>query len=88
MESKISFRALTLTLLIILLTSYVLCIAGGLLFGWSMYQAWAPLLPGFTWPLTFRGFLIGLLWLVGYSLYGAALIAFPYNYFTRRKSSS
>lgn len=84
MKSTISFRALTVTLLIALTISYLLCIAGDLLFGWTMYQAWQPLLPGFTWSLTIGGFLIGLLWLVGYSLYVAALIAFPYNYFVQR----
>ncbi|MBU4224255.1 MAG: hypothetical protein KKC71_00335 [Chloroflexi bacterium] len=80
MKATISFRALAVTLLIALVVSYLLCIAGDLLFGWTMYQAWAPLLPGFTWPLTAGGFLIGLLWLVGYSLYAAALIALPYNF--------
>lgn len=85
MKNGINFRALTITLLIAFAASYVLCIAGDLLFDWTMYQAWAPLLPGFTWPLAIGGFLIGLLWLVGYSLYAAALIAFPYNYFVRRE---
>ncbi|MDP1715695.1 MAG: hypothetical protein Q8L41_13210 [Anaerolineales bacterium] len=87
MKATINFRALTITLLIALVVSYVLCIAGDLLFGWTMYQAWQPLLPGFTWPLTAGGFLIGLLWLVGYSLYAAALIALPYNYFVQRGNS-
>jgi len=86
MKSRIDFRALTITLLIASVVSYVLCIAGDLLFGWTMYQLWIPLLPGFAWLLTFGGFLIGLLWLVGYSLYLAALIAFPYNYFVQRGS--
>lgn len=88
MKSKISFRALAITLLITLVVSYVLCIAGDLLFGWRMYQIWAPLLPGFTWPLTFAGFLVGLIWLVGYSLYVAALITIPYNYLIRRKTTT
>lgn len=88
MNTTINFRAFTITLLITLVVSYVLCIAGDLLFGWTMYQAWQPLLPGFTWPLTTGGFLIGLLWLVGYSLYAAALIAFPYNYFVQRGSTA
>jgi hypothetical protein len=87
MKSKISFRVLAVTLLIALVVSYVLCIVGDLLFGWTMYQVWAPLLPGFTWPLTFAGFLVGLIWLVGYSLYVAALIALPYNYFIRRRAT-
>lgn len=88
MKNTINFRALTITLLIALSISYVLCIVGDLLLGWTMYQAWAPLLPGFTWPLTFGGFLIGLLWLIGYSLYVAALIALPYNYFVRRQQAA
>ncbi len=46
-----------------------------------------PLLPGFTWPLTAGGFLLGLLWLVGYSLYGAALLVLPYNYFVRSQAA-
>lgn len=86
MKATISFRALTIALLIALVTSYVLCIAGDLLFGWTMYQAWTPLLPGFTWPLTAGGFALGLVWLILYSLYIAALIALPYNYIVKRQS--
>jgi hypothetical protein len=86
MKSRISFRSLAVTLFIVLLVSYVLCIAGDLLFGWTMYQSWMPLLPGFTWPLTFSGSLIGFLWLVSYSLYLAALIALPYNYLITRQN--
>jgi len=85
MNATINFRAVAFTLLIALVVSYVLCIAGDLLFDWTMYQAWMPLLPGFTWPLTAGGFLAGLLWLVGYSVYGAALLVLPYNYFVRRQ---
>ena len=44
-------------------------------------------MPGFTWPLTPSGFLAGLLWLVAYSIYFAALIALPYNLFVQRESS-
>lgn len=29
-----------------------------------MYEVWTPLLPGFTWPLTVGGFLLGLVWLL------------------------
>ncbi|MFQ5401587.1 MAG: hypothetical protein ACE5E7_18570 [Anaerolineae bacterium] len=83
MKPALNFRAVSLTLLIGLSVSYVLCIAGGLIFDWRMYESWAPLLPGFTWPLTIGGFLAGLLWIGGYSLYFAALIVFPYNYFNQ-----
>lgn len=84
MKMPISFRTIAITFFVGLTTSYVLCILGGILFGWTMYEAWAPLLPGFTWPLTAPGFFIGLLWLVGYSLYVTALLVLPYNYLTRR----
>lgn len=87
MRPLLQFRPLAITLFVVLSVSYVLCIAAGLLFGWTMYVAWAPLLPGFTWPVTAVGFLIGLLWLAGYSLYGAALIVFPYNYLIRQQSA-
>lgn len=86
MNATLNFRAVAITLLIALVVSYVLCIAGDLLFGWTMYQAWMPLLPGFTWPLTAGGFLLGLLWLVGYSLYGAVLLVLPYNYLVQRQA--
>ena len=86
MSALLNFRATAITLLIVLVVSYVLCIAAGLLFDWTMYQAWMPLVPGFTWPLTVKGFLVGLLWLVGYSLYGAVLVVLPYNYLVRRQA--
>jgi len=86
MYKKLDFQAFVLTLFIAGLVSYILCIAGDLLFNWSMYQIWMPLMPGFTWPLTPSGIIFGLIWLVVYSLYGAALIVLPYNLFLRRKS--
>ncbi len=86
MRNSLQFRPMAITLLVILAVSYVLCIAGDLLFGWTMYEVWKPLLPGFAWPLTTGGFLIGLLWLIGYSLYIPALIVFPYNYLTHRQA--
>ena len=87
MTAYLNYRATAITLTILLVVSYVLCIAGTLLVGWTMYEAWIPLLPGFTWPLTVKGFLVGLLWLAGYGLYGATLLVLPYNYFARRLSS-
>jgi len=86
MTALLNFRATAITLLIVLVVSYVLFRGGDLLFGWTMYQAWMPLLPGFTWPLTVPGFLLGLLRLVGYSLYGAVLVVLPYNYLVRRQA--
>lgn len=88
MRPSLQFRPVVITVFVALALSYVLCIAGDLLFGWTMYQAWAPLLPGFTWPVTAVGFLIGLLWIVGYSLYSAAMIVFPYNYLMARQQTA
>ena len=84
----ISFRTIAITFFVGLTTSYVLCILGGILFGWTMYEVWAPLMPGFTWPVTVGGLLIGLLWIVGYSLYGALLLVVPYNYLTKRLATA
>jgi len=86
MSALLNFRATAITLLIVLVVSYLLCVTGDLLVGWTMYQVWMPLLPGFTWPLTVKGSLVGLLWLVGYSLYVAALVVLPYNYLVRRQA--
>lgn len=86
MSTKLEIRAFALMLFIAGLVSYILCIVGDLLLNWTMYRIWMPLLPGFTWPLTPSGFFIGLIWLIAYSLYGAALIVFPYNLFAQRES--
>jgi len=87
MSKALSFRAASGTFFIALLVSYVLCIAGDLLFGWTMYTVWAPLIPGFTWPLSIGGIVIGLLWLLAYSLYLGALLVTPYNYLTRQSAA-
>lgn len=84
MKRRLDFKAFSITAFIAGSVSYLLCIIGDLLFGWTMYEVWAPLLPGFTWPLTFQGFLIGLVWLVLYSIYLAVLIVLPYNFFAQR----
>jgi hypothetical protein len=49
-----------------------------------MYEVWGPLLPGFEWPLTFGGLVIGLLWIAGYSIYTAAILLVPYYLLTRK----
>ena len=84
---SLRFRPIAITIFIGLTVSYLLCIALAQLFSWQMVTVWASLLPGFTWPLTAVSFLIGLLWLVAYSLYIAALIVFPYNYLTRQHAT-
>jgi hypothetical protein len=84
MNRRLNLKIVSITFALALVFSYLLCIAGDLLFGWTMYETWMPLLPAFTWPLTTSGFVIGLLWLVGYGVYGAALLVLPYNYLYRR----
>lgn len=86
MKKTIDIWAVIVALLAALGISYVICILGDLLFGWTMYQVWEPLLPGFTWPLTVGGFLLGLVWLVAYSVFGGLIIALPYNAVARQKA--
>lgn len=88
MKGQTSLLAAFEAILFGLVVSYVVCIAGDLLFGWTMYEVWAPLLPGFTWPLTISGFLIGLIWLVVYAAYLPIVVLLPYRYFTRARSST
>ena len=84
MYARLNFRAMGITFVVALVFSYLICIAGDLLFGWTMYEVWMPLLPGFSWPLAASGVLIGLIWLVAYGILGAALLVVPYNYLSRR----
>lgn len=85
MSRQISFVAAFKALLAGLAISYVVCIAGDLIFGWTMYEVWAPLLPGFTWPLTAGGFFLGLLWLVAYALWLPLVFVLPYNYLAKEE---
>jgi hypothetical protein len=85
MKAKVNFRGLAITPGVAVIPGYVLCILGGEFLGWHMCQSWAPLLPGFTWPVTVGGFVTGLLCLVVYSVYFAAIVAFPYNFVLGRR---
>ena len=82
----LNFKATVFGILVALIVSYSVCILGDLIFGWTMYQAWMPLLPGFTWPLTAGGFLLGLLWLLAYSIYVPIVFVLPYNYLLLRSA--
>ncbi len=82
---RLSFKASVFGTLVAMIVSYVICIAGDLILGWTMYQVWTSLLPGFTWPLTAGGFLIGLLWLVAYGLFLPIVFVMPYNYYLARQ---
>lgn len=69
---------------VFLVISYLLCVAFGLLAPeqMRMYEAWAPLLPGFEW-LTWPGFLIGLMEVYLYGWYVAVLFVPLYRWFRR-----
>ncbi|WP_297185410.1 DUF5676 family membrane protein [uncultured Porticoccus sp.] len=72
------------TLSLVLVISYLLCVGFGLLAPaqMRMYEAWAPLLPGFEW-LTWSGFLIGLVEAYLYGWYFAVLFVPLYRWFSR-----
>jgi len=72
------------TLSLLLVISYLLCVGFGLLAPaqMRMYEAWAPLLPGFEW-LTWTGFFIGLVEVYLYGWYIAVLFAPLYRLFSR-----
>lgn len=72
---------------VLLVISYLLCVGFGLLAPaqMRMYEAWAPLLPGFEW-LTWPGFLIGLVEVYLYGWYIAILFVPLYRWFSRKGS--
>lgn len=69
---------------LLLVISYLLCVGFGLLAPeqMRMYEAWAPLLPGFEW-ITWSGFLIGLIEVYLYGWYIAALFVLLYRWFSK-----
>ena len=80
-----SIRQWGWTLSVLLLVSYLLCILFGLIApaDMRMYEAWAPLLPGFEW-LTWRGFLAGAIGSFVYGWYIAFLGVPLYRFFGKR----
>jgi 2TM family of unknown function (DUF5676) len=73
---------------VFLAVTFVLCVSFGLLFPvYRMYEAWAPLLPGFEW-LTLGGFIFGLIGSYLYGWYIAILWVPLFNLFGRRDGIS
>jgi hypothetical protein len=65
--------------------SYILCVVFDLVFPqWAMYKLWEILLPGFTW-ISWGAFFIGLIGVIVYGVYIAAVFVPIYNYFQVRK---
>lgn len=84
-KGQLDLKTTIYTIFTALIVSFILCILAGILFGWTMYETWIPLLPGFVWPVTLGGFLSGLIWIIGYSFCFGALIVLPYNYFLGKR---
>ncbi len=78
--NKLDWRVVGLAAGFFLMTSYVICVAGDLVFDHRMYEVWLKLLPGFTW-LTWPSFLLGLLETFLYGIYFGLVFAPLYNFF-------
>lgn len=79
----VSIYAVGMSLGLFLAITFALCVAFGLFFpGATMYQAWLPLLPGFTW-LSLPSFLLGLAEAFAYGWYVAVVLVPLYNLFRR-----
>ncbi|MDW3098644.1 MAG: hypothetical protein R8J41_11150 [Alphaproteobacteria bacterium] len=70
---------------VFLLLTYLICIGFGLLVPGEarMYEAWAPLLPGFEW-LTVSGFVFGAIGAYAYGWYIALFLMPIYRFFEKR----
>ncbi len=79
--NRLDWRVVGLTTSFFLMTSYVICVAGDLLFEHRMYEVWLKLLPGFTW-LTWPSFLLGLVETFLYGIYTGLVFVPIYNLFT------
>ncbi|ASF49116.1 hypothetical protein Q7A_03540 [Methylophaga nitratireducenticrescens] len=87
-ECRIRVVPVGKSLSLLLAISYLLCVGFGLLVPQQirMYEAWAPLLPGFEW-LTWSGFLIGLVEAYLYGWYIALLFVPLYRWFSKSHNS-
>lgn len=75
-----SINRVGFSLSVVLVVSYVLCLAFDMaLPQFSMHELWAPLLPGFS--MTGLGIAIGLIEVIAYGWYLAALYVLSYRYF-------
>lgn len=69
---------------ILLVLSFSLCVVFGLLFPRAtMYQIWLPLLPGVDW-ISWPSFLLGLIETFAYGWYIAVIFVPAWNFFSRR----
>jgi hypothetical protein len=81
---RIPLMALGWALSLFLTVTFLICVAFDLIFpGYSMYEAWAGLLPGFVW-LTPAGFVIGLVETFLYGWYVALIFGGLFNTIANR----
>jgi 2TM family of unknown function (DUF5676) len=79
------FKPVAYAITVFGLITYVLCVLFDLLFPqWAMYKLWEILLPGFTW-LSWGSFIVGLIGVIVYGVYIAAVFVPIYNYFSSGK---
>lgn len=84
MMRGLSIKTVGLSLSVLFVVTYVLCVIWDLVFpGWAMYQVWQGLFPGFSWSA--MGFLIGLVETAVYGFYAAVVFVPVYNYLHRRE---
>ncbi|KAA8981966.1 DUF5676 family membrane protein [Halospina sp. K52047b] len=82
--TSLRIAALGNSLSLLLAITYLLCVGFGMLApeALRMYEAWAPLLPGFEW-LTWSGFFIGLVEAYLYGWYLAVVFVPLYRWFSK-----
>lgn len=83
-DSQLRIAPVGHSVALLLVVSYILCVAFGLLMPgqFHMHEAWAPLLPGFEW-LTWPGFFIGLVEVYLYGWYFAVVFVPLYRWFAK-----
>ncbi|MDO8863843.1 DUF5676 family membrane protein [Haliea sp. E1-2-M8] len=82
-DSRLQISPVGNSLSMLFAISYLLCVGFGLIAPQEMrmYEAWAPLLPGFEW-LTWSGFAIGLVEAYLYGWYIAVIFVPLYRFFS------
>ena len=82
--ARLSIPVLGMSLGLLLVISFVLCVLLGLVFPeWGLHQPWLQFFPGFTW-LTWPSFFLGLVESFAYGWYIALIFVPLFNFFAAR----
>ena len=85
-SARLPIRALGMSLGLLLVISFMLCVLLGLVFPkWGLHQPWLQFFPGFTW-LTWPSFTLGLVESFAYGWYVALVFGPLFNFFAARGS--